>query len=469
MDKIKEKRKYKLPHTYVILAIFILFGFFLTFILPSGEYERFTNDAGVTVVNPDSFQIIDKDYLNVADLFMALPTGMINMGYIIFMIFIAAGAFSIITATGAMHKGINQIARAMRGKEVLAIPLLLFLFSICGATFGMSQEGLLFIPVCIMLARSLGYDAMIGMCMTLVGAQVGFQAGWMNPFNVGVSQGIAELPMYSAIGIRLVLWVLFLITTSWYMMRYARKIKANPTLSIVYELEQQEVGNTVIDLDHLEKMTKRQVGVLFVFVASLAVIIYGMTQLDWFINEMSAVFVAMGIFAGLIGGFSPSRICEEFVKGCEQIVYGCLIVGIAQAMVILLQQGMVIDTVVHGLAGLVAELPTYLTAIGMFLVQTLTNFFVNSGTGQAALTMPIMVPLSDILGVTRQTAVFAFQMGDGLSNAIFPTSPTLMAALGMAKIRYDQYLKFLMPIWLVWNAIAVFLLIYCTFAQVGPF
>lgn len=469
MDTLNQKKKFKLPHTYVILAIFILFGFFLTFVLPSGEYARVTNDAGVTVVNPDSFQIIDKDYLNVADLFMALPTGMINMGYIIFMIFIAAGSFSIITATGAMDKGVNQIARAMRGKEALAIPLLLFLFSICGATFGMSQEGLVFIPVCIMLARSLGYDAMIGMCMTLVGAQIGFQAGWMNPFNVGVSQGIAELPMYSALGIRLVLWVLFLVTTSWYMMRYARKIKANPTLSIVYDLEQKEAGNSDVSLDNIEKMTKRQMGVLLVFVIALAIIIYGMTRLGWFINEMSAVFAAMGIFAGLIGGFSPSRICEEFVKGCEQVVYGCLIVGIAQAMVVLLQQGMVIDTVVHGLAGLVAELPTFLTAIGMFLVQTLTNFFVNSGTGQAALTMPIMVPLSDILGVTRQTAVFAFQMGDGLSNAIFPTSPTLMAALGMAKIRYDQYLKFLMPIWLIWNVIAVVLLIYCTMAQVGPF
>lgn len=469
MDTTKKKKQFKLPHTYVILAIFILFGFFLTFVLPSGEYERFVNEAGVTVVNPDSFQLIDKEYLNVFDLFLALPKGMINMASIVFMIFIAAGAFQVVTATGAMHKGVGQIARAMRGKEALAIPLLLFLFSICGATFGMSQEGLVFIPVCIMLARSLGYDAMIGMSMALVGAQVGFQAGWMNPFNVGVSQGIAELPMYSAIGIRLVLWVLFLVTTSWYMIRYARRIKANPELSIVRDLELQEANMATTELDKIEKMTKRQVGVIIVFVISLIIIIYGMTQLGWFIDEMSAVFAAMGICAGLVGGFRPSQLCEEFVKGCEQVVYGCLIVGIAQTMVVLLQQGMVIDTVVHSLAGLVAELPTYLTAIGMFLVQTLTNFFVNSGTGQAALTMPIMVPLSDILGVTRQTAVFAFQMGDGLSNAIFPTSPTLMAALGIAKISYDKYLKFLMPIWLIWNVIAVILLIYCTLAQVGPF
>lgn len=197
--------------------------------------------------------------------------------------------------------------------------------------------------------------------------------------------------------------------------------------------------------------------------------IYGLMKLDWFINEMSAVFAAVGIFAGFVAGFGPSRIAEEFVKGCETVVYGCLIVGIAQAMVVLLQQGVVIDTVVYGLANLVAELPKSLTAIGMFLVQTLVNFFVNSGTGQAALTMPIMVPLADILDVTRQTAVFAFQMGDGLSNAIFPTSPTLMAALGLAKIGYDKYLKYLMPLWLMWNVIAVVLLIYCTATNIGPF
>ena len=216
-------------------------------------------------------------------------------------------------------------------------------------------------------------------------------------------------------------------------------------------------------------MTKRQIGVLLVIVAALGLIIYGLTSLGWFIDEMSAVFVAMGIFAGLIGGLRPSQICEEFVKGCESVVYGCLIVGIAQTMVVLLEQGVVIDTVVHGLAGLVAELPAFLTAIGMFIVQTLVNFFVNSGTGQAALTMPIMVPLSDILGVTRQTAVFAFQMGDGLSNAVFPTSPTLMASLGLAKIGYNTYLRFLMPLWLVWNVIAVILLIFCTITEIGPF
>lgn len=240
MDNTKKKKKFVMPHTYVILGIFILFGFLLTFILPSGEYERFVNDADVTVVDPTSFHFIEKTYLNVFDLFMALPTGMINMAHIIFFIFIIVGAFSVVNASGAMETGVKQIAKRLQGREIWSIPLLLFVFSICGATFGMSQEGLVFIPVCIMLARSLGYDAMTGMCMTLVGAQVGFQAGWMNPFNVGVSQGIAELPIYSAIGVRLVLWIVFLVVTSWYMMRYARKVKADPTKSVVYELEVED-------------------------------------------------------------------------------------------------------------------------------------------------------------------------------------------------------------------------------------
>ncbi len=464
-----KKKKFVMPHTYVILGIFILFGFFLTFVLPSGEYDRYLNDAGLTVVNAESFHLVEKAYLNVFDLLLAVPTGLINMASIIFFIFIIVGAFQIVIATGTLNVAIGQVARAMRGKEIWSIPLLLFVFSIGGATFGMSQEGLVFVPIAIMLARSFGYDAMTGMCMVLIGAQVGFQAGWMNPFNVGIAQGIAELPIYSAIGVRLVLWIVFLVVTSWYMMRYARRVQSDPTKSLVYDLEVEQAGQGSIDLENLEKLSGRQIGVLLVIVATLATVIYGLTNLDWFINEMSAMFVAMGIISGFVGGFGPSRICEEFVKGCETIVYGCLIVGIAQTMVVLLQQGMVIDTVVYDLAGLVSALPPFLTAIGMMLVQTIINFFVNSGTGQAALTMPIMVPLADILGITRQTAVFAFQMGDGLSNCIFPTSPTLMASLGLAKIGYDKYLKFLMPLWLIWNLIAVLLLVYCTMTNIGPF
>lgn len=465
----KKKRLFKMPHTYALIGIFIVIAYILTFVIPSGAYDMITNEeTGASMVDPDTYHSVDGKTLSLFDLFRAVPNGMEQAAYVIFFIFIIAGAFQVVTETGAIEGAIKRLAKAMRGKETLAIIVFVFVFSIGGATIGMSQETVIFIPIGIMLARSLGYDAMVGFAMISLGAQVGFQSGWLNPFTVGVAHDIAELPMFSGIVMRLIFWVVYLFVTCWFIIRYAKKVKNDPAKSLVRELEEAE-KDQALDLSNIPKMTKSQVCVLLVVAATLILLVVGISTWGWYITEMSALFLVMGIVTGIIGRQSCSGICDAFIEGARSVVFGSLLVGVAQAIVIIFNEGQILDTIVYALSNAVMILPQSLAVLGMMIVQTIINFFVNSGSGQAMITMPVMIPIADILGITRQTAVTAFQFGDGISNALFPTSPVLMAVLSVAKIPYDKYVKFILPLFGIWIGIAAVFLLICNFMNYGPF
>lgn len=465
----KKKGIFHMPHTYALIVCFILLAFVMTFIIPSGAYDRVTNpETGVEMVDPETYHSVDAANLKPFDIALAIPKGLEQAGYIIFFIFIIAGAFQIVTATGAIEAGIKRLAVKLQGKEVLAIVMFMFVFSIGGATIGMSQETVIFIPIAIMLARSIGYDAIVGFAMVSLGAQVGFHSGWLNPFTVAVAQDVAELPLFSAIGMRLVFWVVYLVCTIWFVARYAKKVKNNPEKSIVRDLELREADQK-LNLDNIEKMTKTQVVVLLTVLAALALLIVGISLWGWYITEMSALFLVMGVVVGFIGRLGVSRVCDEFIEGAKTVVFGSLLVGVAQAIVVIFTEGQIIDTIVYYLANAVMELPGSIAVIGMFIVQMIINFFINSGSGQAMVSMPIMIPMADVLEISRQTAVMAFQFGDGISNALFPTSPVLMSVLSVAKIGYDKYVKFFLPLFGIWVGIAVIFLIICQAINIGPF
>lgn len=464
-----ERKKFRIPHTYAILAVIMLFAFFLTFILPSGAYETIINEAtGKLVIDPQSFHNVDKIYLNLFDLFLSVPTAMEKAAYIIFFIFIICGSFQVINSTGTIEVAICSLAQKMKGKELLTIPIFVFVFSIGGATFGLSEETIIFVPMGIILARSLGYDAMTGFAMISLGAHVGFNSAWLNPFTVGVAQGVAELPLFSGIEMRLIIWVTYLIVTSFYIMRYAKKVKNDRTLSVVYDLEITEQGSS-LDLDSLPKLNIRQKIILVLIAATIVLLVYGISKMGWYISEMGALFLALAVIAGAIGGLGINKICEQFVEGAQAVTFGALLVGLAQAVVVIFQNAQVIDTIIHALSSLIIMLPKGVAVLGMYLSQLIINFFVNSGSGQAMLTMPIMIPIADLVGVTRQTAVTAFQFGDGLSNSIYPTSAVLMAVLSVSKIPYSKYIKFFMPLWVLWIILGGIFLLICNAIGYGPF
>ncbi len=461
------KKKFKMPHTYVILYALVIIIAICTYIVPAGVYDTYADPvSGRTIVDPDSYHTVEKNPTTPFGLLMALPNGLVNAASIVFFIFIVGGSFQIVTATRAIEKGISSLARRLNGKERLIIPIIVFIFSLGGATFGMAEECIVFIPMGIALARALGYDAIVGSGIVILGAATGFTSAWMNPFTVGVAQTISELPMFSGIFFRLIIWVVVMAATIIYIWRYAAKVKAKPELSYVYELEKAEKGNAV-DMSKIEKMGTSDILVLLSVLAGLAMIIVGVFLYDWYIMEIAAMFFGIGILSGIFSKMGPSTMASEFVKGAAGIAFGALVVGVARAILVVMQDANIIHTVVHGLASLISGLPKTIAAVIMMLVQTVINFFIPSGSGQASVTMPIMAPLADVLGMTRQTAVLAFQFGDGFTNSIIPTG-AIMASLAMGNIPYDKWVKFVWKLIALWTAIAAVFMVIAVLINYGP-
>ncbi len=464
-EKEEKKKKGKVPHTYVILFAMIILMALLTYVIPAGQYQKMeieTETGKTTVVDPNSYAPAKANPASLFDVLKAFPKGLGAAQSIVFFIFIVGGSFNIVTQTGAVEAGINKIAKGLRGKEVLMIPIIVIVFSIGGATIGMAEEAIIFVPIGISLARALGYDAIVGMAVVALGAAVGFTSGVMNPFTVGVAQSIAELPMFSGIGLRIVIWICTIILVTFYIHRYAKKVKNDPESSMVYDLEQEE-KHTVVDLDNVKEMTFKDILVLLIFIAGICILIFGVFKYGWYITEIAAIFLAIGILSGIVSGMKIDDIATNFIAGAKDIVMGALVVGLARGLLVIMESSLIIDTVVYALASVVKSLPKSVSAVGMLLVQSFINFFIPSGSGQAATTMPIMAPLADVIGLTRQTAVLAYQFGDGISNSIIPTGGVLLANLSVAKIKYETWVKFVAPLMIIWTLMAAIFMVIAVF------
>ncbi|MGM8213431.1 YfcC family protein [Virgibacillus sp. W0430] len=443
-NAIDLQNRFKVPHVYVIIFCLIVLAAVATYIVPAGEYERITDDDGRTIVVEGTFTQIDSTPVGFMEIFQSLHQGMVDGASIIFFIFIIGGAFGIFRATGALDGAINSISSKMNGKEIYLIPILMVFFALGGAVFGMAEETIPYIMIITPLALMLGYDSIVGAAIVLGGASAGFSAAFMNPFTVGVAQGIAELPIYSGFMPRIIFWVIFVAVSITYVMLYARKIKNDPTKSLMYEEDQKR--NNESNHNDGTKITKRQMIILGVLLLTIIVLAFGVMEYGWYIKEIAGLFFLMGVVMGMIAKMHVNDIAESFVKGCEVLVLGALVVGFAYSILVVLQEGSIMDTILYGLASAVSGLPTGLSALGMYASQALLNFVVPSGSGQAALTMPLMTPLADLVGVSRQTAVLAYQFGDGISNIFTPTSGYFMAGLAAAGITWTKWVRWVWPL-----------------------
>ncbi len=465
MEKTKVKRK--VPHTFVILISITLIVSLLSYIVPSGEYDMIEVD-GRQVVDADSFHHIENQKVTPLQFLTSLTRGMQESSGIIFFIFIIGGSFNIINATGAMEVGVNNLAKKLQNKKKLLIPVIVLAFSVLGGTVGLSEETIIFVPIGIALARSLGYDALVGTAIIFSGAAVGFVSGFMNPFTVGVAQEIAEVPMFSGIGFRLIIWAVYLVTTIIYIQRYANKVEKDPSLSYVAELEEKE-KHEKLDLDQIKEVKTVHILVLLIFVSGIALLVFGVFKLGWYIDEISALFLGMALLSGIVAKIAPSKMAITFIEGAKDITMGALIVGIARSILVVLNDGAILYTIVSGVAEIIREMPKQITAVVMFLLQSALNFFIPSGSGQASTTMPIMTPISDIVGITRQTAVLAFQLGDGISNSIIPTGGSLLAALSVANIDYEDWVKFIWKLMVIWTLLGCVFLAIASAINYGPY
>ncbi|MFY0783014.1 C4-dicarboxylate ABC transporter permease [Peribacillus simplex] len=464
-EKIKseppfKKSKIKMPHTFVIIICMILIAAALSYLVPAGEFDRVEDKkTGNTVVVENSYHSVENNPIGIFEVPLAIVHGLIDASDTVFFIFIVGGVFQIINSTGTIEAVAARVGKTFMNQGIVIIPIFLTLFSIGGFTIGMSAEVMAFVPIGIAVARSLGYDAMTGTAMVTLGAAVGFTAGLLNPFNVGIAQAIAEVPMFSGMWLRGIILVVLLIVTSFYIIRYAKKVQKNPHAGIVYDLEKEEKHEN-LDISTLSSMKLNHYLTIFAVLIGFSFLIWGVSKKGWWMEELAAFFLTLGVIVGFISKYGPSKIASEFVQGARDITFGAFIVGLAKGVVVVLEQGHVIDSVVNGLASTVGHLPSSIQVLGMYIFQTIMNVFITSGTGMAATTMPILTPLSDLIGVTRQTTILTYQLGDGLSNCILPTSAMLMGSLAVSKIKYQEWVKFFWPLLLIWIVIgAVFILI----------
>ena len=461
-----EANKTKGLDAFVLLFIIIVCVAILSYILPAGTYERVDVDGRQVIVS-DSFQFADANPIGFFDIFRSIHLGMVEASAIIFFVLIVGGAFGVLTATGALDACIAMLSKKLVHREKWIIPVFMLFFGAAGALMAMAEETLVYIGIFVPLAIALGFDAIVGLSIVTVGASVGFTAGILNPFTVGVAQSIAELPTFSGMGFRIVLFVVLYIVAVIYVYRYAKKVKNNPSLGFYGNYKQEQKRDTLLPFH--TSMETRHKWVLFIFLMNFIILVFGIIKYGWYMTEIAGLFILFGIVVGIVGKLSPSSIAENFIKGAGNLVGGALIIGFAQAILVLLNSAGLMDTVLYYFSKAIDSIPATFTTGGMFFLQMGMNFIIPSGSGQAALTMPIMAPLADMVGITRQTAVLAYQLGDGISNMIFPTSGFFMAGLALAGIPWGRWIKWIFPFILIEISIAVIALMIAQWIQYGPF
>lgn len=462
------KKKFVFPNTYVIIILMMIVAVLLTWIIPSGEFERVKDEVSKqSIIIPGTFKYIENNPISLFKIPVYIMKGLAKASDIVFLVIIVGGAFNIIIETGMFQSFAGRLTKVFSNKEVLIIPAFSTIFALACTTMGVNTF-IGFAPIAVIIARSIGYDAIVGVSMVALGGAIGFSTGTFNPFTTGVAQSLAGLPIFSGLGYRFVCLVVFLIVTNIYIIWYAKKIKANPESSVVSEMEQENKKIEVSEKQH-DKIEGRHYLVLLIVIACFVLLVYGSQNWKWKLQENAAMFIWMGVLSGFAYGFGPSKIAEEFTKGAKKIVYGALMIGMANGISLILTDGKILDTTVQYLGGLLVTLPSYLQAAGMFLMQLLINGLITSGSGQAAATMPIMLPVADIIGITKQTTVLAFNFGDGLSNYILPTSSALMGFIAMVGISYSNWMKFMWKLFLIWIVVGAILVIVANSINYGPF
>ena len=462
------KKKFVFPNTYVIIILMMIVAVLLTWIIPSGEFERVKDEVSKqSIIIPGTFKYIENNPISLFKIPVYIMKGLAKASDIVFLVIIVGGAFNIIIETGMFQSFAGRLTKIFSNKEVLIIPAFSTIFALACTTMGVNTF-IGFAPIAVIIARSIGYDAIVGVSMVALGGAIGFSTGTFNPFTTGVAQSLAGLPIFSGLGYRFVCLVVFLVVTNIYIIWYAKKIKANPESSVVYEMEQENKKIEVSEKQH-DKIESRHYLVLLIVIACFVLLVYGSQNWKWKLQENAAMFIWMGVLSGFVYGFGPSKIAEEFTKGAKKLVYGALMIGMANGISLILTDGKILDTTVQYLGGLLVTLPSYLQAAGMFLMQLLINGLITSGSGQAAATMPIMLPVADIIGITKQTTVLAFNFGDGLSNYILPTSSALMGFIAMVGISYSNWMKFMWKLFLIWIVVGAILVIVANSINYGPF
>lgn len=470
-DTAPRRRRLTIPHVYVILFVFSGIAAILTHVLPAGRYERVPGPDGREVIDADSFMYVEASPVSFFDFMLAIPNGLVDASEVVFFTFVIGGTFMVLRETGVIDAGVSRLSQVFSSRSIVVIPALMVPFAVIATLIGTQELSLVYLPVILPLMIALRFDSVTAIAVALCATTAGFTAGVLNPINTGLGQSISDLEPFSGAPLRVALLVCLVVIATAYVMRYARRVQRDPTRSLVYddaaeeEKRQLYLHNSNSEAATLAPLKTRQKVAAWLVLPFAIVLVWGVLTQGWFFLEISGLLIMLGIVVGLVAGLSTTELCEGFNRGLRDVLVGAIIVGVARSVAVMLEEGQIMDTVVYGLGALVGSFPPVLSAIGMYGAQSLFNFVVPSGSGQALVTMPIMAPLSDVIGVTRQTAVLAFQLGDGLTNLIWPTQGYFMAVLAVGKVRWEKWVRFFLPLLCLWVLVAVGFLIFAQATQ----
>lgn len=528
----------RVPHTFVIVFSIILFSAVLTWIVPGGSFDRETvtvNGVDREIIKADSFHFTEQQP-QTWQIFSAFFDGFRNTSEIIVFILMIGGAFWIMNDSKAIDVGILSFLKSTKklerwklirklGVENIIITLIMLLFSVFGAVFGMSEETIAFTIIFVPLAISMGYDSIIGVSLCFVAAALGFAGAILNPFTIGIAQGLSNLPLFSGIEYRLFCWLVINLAGISYVLGYARKVKRHPEKSPVYEDDQYwrnrnaekteeltfhtprrawlvylllgatlvvysvyfpvselKVGNSSVELPVVPVSTalfflagflslRKTVHyfILNLLAFTIVFLVIGVMGYQWYVMEIAALFLAMGIFAGLSMGKTANELTKLFIEGAKDILSAAMVVGLAGGIIVILRNGQIIDTILYYMAQSMEGFGKIASVEMMYVIQNGINLIIPSGSAKAALTMPIMSQFSDLVGISRQATVMAFQLGDGFTNMLTPTSGVLIGVLGIARIPYEKWFKWIMPLMIILITLGALLLIPTVFLELNGF
>jgi uncharacterized ion transporter superfamily protein YfcC len=423
----------RVPHPLALLTGCVLLAAAASYVLPAGQFERrFDEGTGRTLVVPGTYQAVDPDPVNLFEAMVALPRGMADASAVIFLVFLIGGALTVVDESGALRRAMPSLIRAMRGRDILIVPVVSLFFAMGGVVQNMQEEIIPLIPVLMILVARLGFTPMVAVAMSAGSAFVGSAFSPINPFQVQIAQKAAEVEPLSGGLFRTVFLVIALSLWIGFTMRYAAATRVAP----------QGVTEDLGD-----RMTHRDAVVLTMLGATFAIMVVGLRYWAWDFDQMSGAFFIMGVVVGLVSRMGVSGTAGAYVKGFREMAYAALLIGFARAISTVLEDGLVIDTIVHGMFTPLEELPRVASALGMIVGQAFLHVPVPSVSGQAVLTMPVLVPLADLLGLSRQVIVLAYQYGAGLCDIVTPTNGALMAILAAAGVRFDHWLRFAVPLY----------------------
>jgi uncharacterized ion transporter superfamily protein YfcC len=429
-------RRLAFPHPLTLLTCCVLLAAALSHVLPAGRYDRKDDPAsGRSVVVAGTYHTVPAAPVGFFQTLVAIPKGLIDAASVIFFVFLVGGAFTVVDHTGALRQAVAALVRRLGTHDLLVIPVVSLLFAAGGALENMQEEIIALVPVLLLLCGRMGFTPLTAVAMSVGSAAVGAAFSPINPFQVGIAQKLAALPLLSGAAFRTMVLAIALAIWIWGTMRHALRTRVARV--------------TGAEPDERRRFDARSMTVLGIVIAAFAVFVTGVMRYDWDFDQMAAVFLLMGVLAGLVGGLGVSGTAESFVEGFKSMAFAAILIGFARAVYVVLDQGLIIDTIVHACVTPLSTMPVTLAALGMMAFHTIVHVPVPSVSGQAVLTMPVLVPVSDLLGLSRQVTVLAYQFGAGLCELLTPTNGALMAIVAAARVRFDEWLRFAVPLYLV--------------------